>query len=82
MEAQKLADQLFDKFGSHRKVAELLLVNEVSYYKVGTGRAKPSKRLVQAMKNLLDVPGSAESGDSRVNRKPIPKEIWDKLKPK
>ena len=53
MEAQKLADQLFEKFGSHRKVAELLLVNEVSYYKVRTGRAKPSKRLVQAMKNLL-----------------------------
>jgi hypothetical protein len=58
MEAQKLADQLFEKFGSHRKVAELLLVNEVSYYKVRTGRAKPSKRLVQAMKNLLAQTGA------------------------
>lgn len=54
MIAAELADKLFERFGSHRKVAELLLMNEVSYYKVRTGRAKPSKRLVQAMKNLLD----------------------------
>ena len=53
MEATELVDKLFERFGSHRKVAEMLLMNEVSYYKVRTGRAKPSKRLVQAMKNLL-----------------------------
>ena len=82
MEAQKLADQLFEKFGSHRKVAELLLVNEVSYYKVRTGRTKPSKRLVQAMKNLLDIPWDVDDENRETNRKPIPKELWAKLKPK
>ena len=82
MNIKELTDQLAEKFGSHRKVAELLLIHEVGYCGIRKGRRRPSKRLVQAMKNLLDVPGSAESGDSRVNRKPIPKEIWDKLKPK
>ena len=53
MEAQKLADQLFEKFGSHRKVAELLLIHEVGYCGIRKGRRRPSKRLVQAMKNLL-----------------------------
>ena len=53
MDIKEMADKLFERFGSHRKVAELLLIHEVSYCGIRKGRRQPSKRLVQAMKNLL-----------------------------
>lgn len=53
MNIKELTDQLAEKFGSHRKVAELLLIHEVGYCGIRKGRRRPSKRLVQAMKNLL-----------------------------
>jgi hypothetical protein len=49
----ELAERLKGRFGTHVKVAELLMIRPVSYYAVRTGRANPSRRLVQAMKNLL-----------------------------
>lgn len=57
MDIKELADQLAEKYGTHRKVAELLMVHEVGYCGIRKGRRRPSKRLVQAMKNLLDKAG-------------------------
>lgn len=54
MNIVEIADQLKEKFGTHAEVARKLLIKPVSYYMVRTGRANPSKRLLHAMKNLLD----------------------------
>ena len=58
MDIKELTDRLADKYGTHRKVAELLLIHEVSYCAIRKGRVRPSKRLVQAMKNLLAQAGA------------------------
>lgn len=48
-----IANRLLEKHGTHRKVAQLLLINEKSYNAIRAGRAKPSKRLVRMMELLL-----------------------------
>ena len=54
----ELAERLKERFGTHAKVAEMLMIRPVSYYAIRTGRANPSRRLVQAMKNLLAQAGA------------------------
>lgn len=53
MNSADIFDRLKKKFGSHRKVAEALMIHENSYCNIRLGRVAPSKRLVAAMKNLL-----------------------------
>lgn len=53
MDIKEMTDRLAEQYGTHRKVAELLLIHEVGYCAIRKGKRRPSKRLVQAMKNLL-----------------------------